>query len=140
MILYRDTFRPYGAPNSVLNSDGHKSSSVIYVARARDQKGLSIRDHLLSGGVSPNDLAYELDTFSSAQEFALAGLGIAILPNRLAQCRLRDGKLKPAQLVNLPMQGFGEHRICASYLEENRTDPRIKTVLKHLRNFDANNS
>ncbi len=131
VVLYRDRFGIYRRPE-LPRASAAPPESITYVPKARDQSGRSIRDHLLSVGVDPERAAYELDTFSSAQEFALAGLGVVVLPKRLARKQVLQGKLLPAGMAGLPAQGFGEHRICASFLEENRTDPRIKLVLARL--------
>lgn len=130
VVLYHDVFKVYARPGLAAHND-----TIMYVPKAKSQDGRTIHEYLRSKGLSDNIMRFEFDTFSSVQELAVNGIGLAILPERLAQNRVREKKLQPVNFAGLPAHGFGDHRICASYLEENREDGRVKFMMNQLRTF-----
>lgn len=52
----------------------------------------------------------ELDSFTTARTFCEEGLGIAILPNRLAKSSVKKKLISPVSMINFPKK-FGKHTI-----------------------------
>lgn len=106
---------------------------LVYVPQAKDDNGRLFPELLRDRGVYIGDV-YELDTFSAAYEFIASGLAVGVLPERLARTVLgrnaiqRGGEIKAV---------FGKHSICASFLNENRNDPRISALSRALKNYLA---
>jgi len=127
-IIYTDKFGIYSKPG--LNFPQDRALPFSYVQRASDREGKSIKNHLLSKNIE-HDLVYDFDSFVSVRAVALEGLAIGILPTSLAMADLKKGTLRELTLKGLSI--FGEHRICATSLEERRKDLQISSVVKTIK-------
>lgn len=130
-VLYTDLFnffvsKKYGEDAGTKN--------LIYVEKAYDENGLSIRDHCVKNQVQFSE-SYKLDTFISVKAFSLAGLGIGVLPERLAKSDLEAGRLKRISIKGFSNRGFGRHRICFSITPSGRADLRIKLLQQELKKY-----
>ena len=128
-ILYTDKFAIYASPEFV--PPENEPPPLSFVVRAYDRDGKSIEDHLRMKKIE-YQLLYSFDTFTSVRHITLAGLTYGVLPRSSA---VEDVKKK--RLFEVPMKGlssFGEHRICATCLEELRRDKRITRVMNELYN------
>jgi DNA-binding transcriptional LysR family regulator len=103
----------------------------VYVPGAKSDEGKFISDLLREQGISPRE-AYELDTFSAVLEFVAAGIGVGVLPGRLARKVLKYGTIRRSPSIP---KDFGTHSICASFLSENRNDPRIAATIRSLKEY-----
>jgi DNA-binding transcriptional LysR family regulator len=131
--LYSDKFCFYGTgPFTKLTTD----TNVIYVSSARDEKGLTIQDHLARGGLE-FAREYCFDSFSTAKRMAIRGLGVAVLPLRLAEEDERKKIIRRISVSGFGSDGFGRHTICATVSAENEKDVRLKRLIallkKHLK-------
>ncbi len=133
VTLYTDVFQFYAAPTL---SEPLAECSFIYVQSAYDQEDRTISEHLQAAGLR-NPTLYEIDSFETAKALAHQGLGIAVLPVHVAQESVKSKRLKKISFKNFPMNGFGKHRICATYLATNRNDPRIKATIREMKKFFA---
>jgi DNA-binding transcriptional LysR family regulator len=115
---------PKGAPD-------FKQLPWVYVPYAKDDEGKFISDLLREQGISPREV-YELDTFAAVLEFVAAGIGVGVLPGRLARKVIKFGMIR--RYPSIP-KDFGTHSICASFLNENRNDPRIASATRSLREY-----
>ena len=127
--LYRDSFQFY-APASFKES--LEESAFIYVQSAYDEDNRTITDHLAKAGYKTPS-PFEIDSFETAKALAIKGLGVAILPQRVAQDAVSLGRLKKISVKKFSTTGFGKHRICATYLASNRGDPRISAAVKEMK-------
>ncbi len=127
--LYTDKFNFFAA-NSY--EQKNKMMDLISVEKARDQEGLSIRDHCIKAGIGFQE-TYKLDTFVSVKAFTLQGLGVGVIPEGLVQQELGDGKLDRIHVKGIPGNGFGKHRICLSISKDGLHDLRLSLLRKELR-------
>lgn len=126
--LYRDAFQFYASSHLKEKDD----TPFIYVQAAYDENDQTISEHLQAAGYM-NPVPYEIDSFETAKALAAEGLGVAILPQRVAEDAVHSGLLKKLSLKRFSTAGFGRHRICVTYLASNRSDPRIKAAIKEMK-------
>lgn len=139
-ILYRDRFDLFASKTmqerfqlkSEIAPEACRGIPFIYVTKAVDKDGLTIKQHLENYGIE-HPLQFSLDSFVTVEAFALEGQGIAVLPKRLAARELERKQILPLRVRGMPKNGFGEHRFCASYLLKNREDVRIKALVQELK-------
>jgi DNA-binding transcriptional LysR family regulator len=74
----------------------------------------------------------ELDSFSAVRAFCKKGLGVGVLPVRLAESA-RDTTLKKVILPGIPSKGFGDHDICVTVMKAKEKDPRVRALLALLK-------
>jgi DNA-binding transcriptional LysR family regulator len=132
-ILYTDQFNFFASKKYI---EGIDRKNLVYVEKAHDENGLSIRDHCMKNEIQFLE-SYKLDTFVSVKAFTLAGLGIGVLPERFAKSDLEAGYLKRISIKGFSSRGFGRHRICFSVTQVGRSDLRIKLLQQELKKFLA---
>lgn len=130
-VLYSDVFNFFVSKKYNETTD---AKNIMYVEKAHDEDGLTIRDHFIKNGLQISE-TYKLDTFISVKAFAHAGLGIAVLPERLASADLESGHLKRFSIKGIAPKGFGKHRICFSQTSQGRSDIRVKLLHQELKKF-----
>jgi len=132
-ILYQDRFSLFSAQHAPwAQSDSVLDAPLIYVPTAVDGQGRTIQRLLEEAQVQPR-CTYEVDTFEAAKALALEGIGVAVLPCKVAEKDRLAGKLAPTSLPRLPARGFGEHRICATVRRENRLEPRLRLLIREIK-------
>lgn len=141
--LFRDHYGFYLAPGAVqlANPAGrivHEhdlaevSLPVIFVPFARSVENKSVLQYLKEAGLSGLNSRYELDSFEAVREFACTGLGIAVLPTRLAASHLADGSLVAAQVKGFAAGGFGAHRVQACIRAAEASRPLLQLLVGEL--------
>ncbi|MGZ3696302.1 MAG: LysR family transcriptional regulator substrate-binding protein, partial [Bdellovibrionota bacterium] len=105
---------------------------LIYVPSAYDEHDKTISEYLRAAGFS-GAVSFEIDSFGTAKALANEGVGIAVLPERVAQESSSGTALKKIQLSGFQPAGFGKHRICVTYMADNRADPRIKAATQEMK-------
>lgn len=130
--LYEDRFKFYARPGQLKTAKNPTEMTLIYSPRAFDRDGKGIERHLEEQGIGIKERML-LDSFTSAQAFALAGLGIAVLPTRLAEDSVRGKKLVEVAVKGFAPKGFGAHGIALTVANARVDDPKIRNLLKALR-------
>jgi DNA-binding transcriptional LysR family regulator len=74
-----------------------------------------------------------VESFEVAKEFCRQGLGVAILPTRVAAQSVRDGNLRRAHVQEFGDREFGRHRFCYCYRPDHWEIGAIRTLEKLLR-------
>jgi DNA-binding transcriptional LysR family regulator len=132
--LYKDVFG-FFISSTLLKKISSKSLAdlpIIYVPDAEGEGGTRLDQLLWQNGISFKK-SYEMDTFEAVKSLALEGLGLAILPTRVAE--MDHAKLKPVVGSGLYSKKFGEHRIYAHYLKSDEHDQRLKALVTELRRY-----
>ncbi len=125
------------SPEGTEEADFRSETGCIFLLFYKfDENGFSIRDHAVKNDV-PFLESYKLDTFTSVKAFTIAGLGIGILPERLAKDDLDAGLLKKIAIKGFSTRGFGRHRICFSLTSTGKSDLRIKLLQQELKKYLA---
>lgn len=137
--IYADKFAFFSSPRLAANEYDQKASrdlSVIFCTSVFDHEHLSLEDHLERAGYR-FARKFAFDSFATAKQLALRGIGIATLPLRLAQADVTSRRLKRVSLKGFATEGFGKHTICASVSREREKDVRLRKVIsllkKHLK-------
>lgn len=127
--LYRDTFAFYSKSSNI----DSKNLSFIGVRKATDGAGKSVESYLDDFKLSKFDWI-DCASFETVKALSAEGLGIAILPQRVAVPLLRQRVLVQLSLPKVP-KDFGEHSVGYSYLKSRETDSAIKWVYSEMQNF-----
>jgi len=135
-MLFEDRFQFFakGKENLPLDPDSIEEYPLIYVPGAFDQDNKSILQHLEEKGYTFKE-KIELDSFTSVRTFCSKGLGIGVLPIRLAETILSHRQMAAVSLRGFPEKGFGRHSICATILSSRAEDPRLRYLVKQLREW-----
>jgi molybdate transport repressor ModE-like protein len=135
-VIFEDHFELYQKKGAKLKVDSKQRLPLAYATSAIDRSGKNIEDTLNQMGIK-HRLAYDVQSFTFVRALALKGLCVGVLPARLAHPHLKSGELE-SYLRNGKPISFGRHRICATYPEHLKKNPRIsavtKTMVEMLRN------
>ncbi len=126
--LYSDRFSFYSQKKIELTPDSASGLSLLWVRGVFDESNLTLEQHLSQGGYR-FQREYTFDSFATVKRMAAKGLGVAILPQRLAE---KDGELHRIRARGLK-EGFGPHRIYATVSPRKENDPRVKTLVGLLK-------
>jgi len=128
-ILYTDTYSIFSKSKLTKNK-----LNFIYVvgAHVNDSQNLEdvLRPHLESFQ------QFKLDSFEVCREFIKKGLGIGVLPNRVAAEDLDSGLIKRISFKNMSRH-FGEHNIYECYLRENQDKEKFEKFSAVIRDVLA---
>ncbi len=116
--LYKDDYAVFAsksAPKTKFSRDQLRKISFMYIPDARDQNGITLRQHLHSWGVSFKE-EFELDSFEVITEFITRNYGIGILPSKVA--KTYSDRLKKVRLEGMQTARFGTHRFFLSYRDD----------------------
>lgn len=132
--LYSDRFAFYTSRSSKagVGTEEANSQAILYVPGAYDGHNLAIEDHLKRAG-HRFAREYVFDSFTTVKRLASRGLGIAVLPKRLAQEDVESKRLFELELEGFSESGFGLHTIYATCLTERESDPRVRKLITMLR-------
>lgn len=136
-VLYEDRFNFYGkAADELVDLDPNSISDMplIYCPQAFDHQNKSILHHLEEAGYYFKE-KIELDSFTSVATFAKKGLGLSVLPNRLAEIHLSPRGLEKVGLKGFAGKGFGAHSIYATTSSSQADQQRIKVLVRLLREW-----
>ena len=126
--LYRDKFNFY-----VSSRQKNPGDDFIFVAKSYDEDDKTIADHFHACGYRDFSSPYELDSFETVKALTIQGVGVGILPERVAADALDKGQLKLTTIKPFPASGFGRHKICATMRADDRGDRRISALVKEMK-------
>jgi len=129
-IIYTDKFGIYVKPGAHFPED--EPLLFSFVQRAFDRNGKTIEDHLRNHKIEHN-LLYDFDSFTLVRAVTLEGLAVGVLPSASVASDIKKGALQELTIKGLSF--FGEHRICATSLEERRKDLQISAVVKIIKDI-----
>ena len=133
--LYSDRFAVYASTQlklKPLNPNEASEFTILYVRDAYDENRMSIENHLeLSGCLFKSE--YCSDSFSTVKRLAAKGMGLAVLPTRLANEDEAKKLISRVDLKGIPKEGFGKHTICATVSSQNEKEPRIRKIISLLK-------
>ena len=88
-----------------------------------DGKGLKFRS------------VFRVETYEAAANYAMAGVGIAVLPHILATPAVKKSKLCPVSFSDFPKNSFGEHELVLIFRKGSTKQPlfaKLESQLKTL--------
>ena len=128
--LYKDRFNFYSR-----SKEEAQNQPFIFVQKSYDENDKTIMDHFRENGRRDFSCPYELDSFETVKALAIQGIGIGILPERVAAEAIEAGQLTRLSVKPFPSSGFGGHKICATVRQEDRKDRRISAVIKEMKSI-----
>jgi DNA-binding transcriptional LysR family regulator len=129
--LYEDYFGFFvgkklkGTPNKV---------PLIYVGRAQDDEGNTL-DSLFKN--VEEGRRFDLEAFETVHAMILEGLGVGILPLRIAEREVTAGRFFSTSVAKHGKY-FGKHKFYCSVLNEDFQNDRTMEVLKELQEWCSN--
>ena len=133
--LYEDRFNFYGkkgiVPATLTNADT-KNLPLVYQPTAYDSKNRNILSHLEEAGYHFKE-KIELDSFVAVTTFVKSGVGIGVIPQRLAETHIATKHISPISVKGISSKGFGSHTLYATARSSSIDDKRIRAVVKALR-------
>ena len=79
---------------------------------------------------------YKTSSLESAKELTQSGLGIGVLPERVAQPLVEAKKLKKIIFKGFPKKGISLHKIGAAYQLDRAGSPLLRQILEELDGFN----
>ena len=116
--LYTDTYGIFRKKNL-----SKEKMNFIYVGDAYAEKNLTLEELLKPYLTDYQEL--KLDSFEVCRELIKKGVGLGVLPNRVAEDDLNAGLLEKVTFKNLGKKRFGKHTIFECYLKENQEKEKI---------------
>jgi len=135
--LYDDHFSIYAASGKIQSSMDPStigSTPLIFCPGAFDKSNKNILQLLEERGYFFKE-KMELDSFPSVKAFGLRGMGLAVLPQRLAESSVHSRHLTKISLKGVSSAGIGPHTIYATVRNSRVSDSRIVLLLKELRKW-----
>ena len=129
-VLYSDWFGVFLKKDSPLRQSVG-SVPISYVKRAVDRKNIPIEYHLKRQR-GEFDLRYCVESFTMVRSLVSEGLCVGVLPLRLANNLLKTDSIVPFAPTS-KYEHFGEHRICATCVDDLKKEPKISKVIDLLR-------
>ena len=129
--IFRDSFSFYIKSN--LAKKDFSTCSIIFVPDAFDEKNKSLRMYVSESQLGKNE-SIELDSFTTARTFCEEGLGLAILPSRLARASVKNGLITQVGIGNFKRK-FGKHTIYLTTHTRKTQDSRIQLLKKELKSY-----
>lgn len=128
VVLYRDRFNFYAK-----SEEPYESLPLIFVERSFDENGKTIADYLRANGRGSAASPYDLDSFETVKALVLEGVGVGIMPERVAKDAVGKGLLTHASIQSFPAAGFGSHKVCATIRLEDKKDRRIMSIVNEMK-------
>ncbi len=133
--LYSDRFAFYASARLKMKTcdpSGAAKMAILYVQGAYDENRVAIEDHLERVGYQfERECCF--DSFSTIKRLAILGMGLAVLPTRLAEEDEKKGNLTKVNAKGFGKEGFGRHTICATVAHQNEHEPRTKEIIVLLK-------
>ena len=130
-VLFADEYRVYRHPSSVVTP----STPVMAFLSAADARGRTIESYLARSHLARRR-RFVCESFELANALTIAGLGLGVLPTRVAQRALRRGELVEDDGASTPWR-FGSHPIAVSVLAHRAGDSGILWIHRALEQYEA---
>ncbi len=138
--LYKDKFNFYAKKGSLpaeLYPENITNIPLIYCPLAFDENNKSILTYLQEAGYQFKE-TIELDSFTTSSTFGKNGIGLCVLPQRLAEEAIKSKKLVKISMEGFSPKGFGTHSICATVRSSSDDDRRLRSLVKLLKEWFKN--
>ncbi len=129
--LFEDCFSFYGSPSLEKNDE----LVLIGMKEAHAGDGQSVGDFVASTRLAQAEFI-DCASIETVKALSLAGLGVGILPTRVAEPALRQRLLQSVALPRVPAE-FGPHTVALSYLKSRQSDPALIWLSREMRSYLA---
>ena len=134
--LYDDRFNFFSKEkvSKYVTPETCNTQPLIFSPAAFDENGQKILHHLESAGFQFRE-RMEMDSFNAVMAYAKAGLGLAVLPQRLAKSAVEEGSLNPVRVAGFTASGFGRHSFMATLHDSRKDDHRLIFLIRSLKQW-----
>ncbi len=146
--LYSDVFRFYGSKETFKKLSSSLKSSrrsdagqinlddvpFITFPTALSHNGETLEESLEKLGFKGAKF-HDVESFEAAKEICAAGIGIGVLPTRVARSAVESKKLFQIALPGFDAEGFAKHQICMATLNESRSSRHVNAVMSALSHY-----
>ncbi len=129
--LYEDYFG-FFAGKKLKNQT--RKTPLIFVGRAKDDEGNALASFMVDAA---DGQCIDLEAFETVHAMILEGLGVGVLPLRIAEREVTAGHLLPTSISKYGKK-FGKHTICCSVLRDDLEDDRIIEIVRELKEWHSN--
>ncbi len=132
--IYKDEYALYASKKfkeRKFSKENIRNYSIIYIPDAIDQNKITLREHLRRKNLTFKE-EFELDSFEVCAEFVSRGMGIGVLPTKVAN-RFKS-QIKPIRINKEKTTYFGSHRFFLSYRKD--LDLPNKLIMKIIKLAD----
>lgn len=128
-VLYEDRFEFYSKTPTL----DLKSLSLIGVKKAADAHERNTESYIGEFKLTHFNWI-DCQSFETVKALCAEGLGVGILPTRVAAPLVKQKLLSPVKLPRCPAS-FGPHTVEYSFLKSRETDPAIKWLFSEMKTF-----
>ncbi len=120
-----------GKEYQIRKSHNQPISTVLF-SKAISENGMPL-ERLLKNNLTQGLVIHRVENFEIAHSFCLEGVGMAVLPNKVAQREYEKNKLFKVKVDSDIPTSFGSHRIGLSLLKTQKNKPLIQHVANSLK-------
>lgn len=132
--LGKDHFKLYSTDKVKPNYESFEKAPVIYMPEAlAGAENLFLKKWLPKLNSEEERIEYRTSSLEASKALIVNGIGIGLLPTRVAEEDFSKGRIKEIELKGFPKKGIGEHRIglvYSKYREHSVTMQRLIEALK----------
>lgn len=129
--IHKDSFKFYESTKMKKVYSDIQDAPLIMMPSALAGKQ-SLEDVLYSFQLSHKKI-YKNSSLESVKELTLNGIGIGLLPQKVAKESIQKKLLREVKIANSPSKGVGEHLLGIAYQKERKNSPLIKALIQELK-------
>ena len=131
--LFDDYYGFYHSP--LISVDAN--TPVIFFPNAKDSEGKKILTFVKESGLKDNS-HFVCESFEPIRALTKGGLGLGILPTRVAKSDIKSGELVEYRNENGRTKKFGRHSVYFSFLKHRRGNEYILQLHKTIEQYESN--
>ena len=129
-----DEFNLYASTKKTTIFKTYENASIILMPSALTSHG-GLENFINQFSLERKQF-FKTSSLESVKELTLAGLGVGLLPRKVASSLIKSKKLKKISLGSFPKKGIGAHSIGIAYHKQIRDSILLKTLIKDLKQFN----
>ena len=133
--LWKDRFMLYASKELTPSYESLEEAPLIYMPQAfGGPKPDILKDYFQDKSKSKQRVEYHTSSLESVKELTIKGIGIGLLPTRVAQQDVEAKKLKLCPFGKFPKKGIAEHNVGVVYLRQHHQSKTLQSLIKELKN------
>ena len=132
--LAKDQFSLYATKSKTPNYEEVHSAPLIFMPEAvAGSKKTILKKYFEPLQDEKKRIEYHTSSLESAKELISNGIGIGLIPDRVAKQDVESGKIKKVSLKGFPSEGIGEHKIGLIYSKHREQSETLQRLIKELK-------
>lgn len=134
LVLVEDRFCLYSSTNAEVVFDSIDEAPLIYMpdALAGDQNLTLTKSHPSLENLGHRRL-YKTSSLESTKELLLKGIGMALIPERVAKPEVEAGRIRPVEIEGFPASGVGQHKIGIVYSKHREESQTLQRLIEEIK-------